>query len=87
VIGQRNGFYVEVDSENCDEFKGILMSPLKISFSLKRPKCKMNEVVEECYNTFNTDVEKIGSRDLIQEALAYNIFLTRIRWKLPKEVK
>lgn len=71
-------FYVEVDSEHREEFKG---------FGLKRPKCEMNEAAEECYKIFNTVVEKIGSRDLIQEALAYNIFLTRTGWKLSKEVK
>jgi hypothetical protein len=32
-------------------------------------------------------IKKIGSRDLIQEALAYNIYPTRTRWKLLKEVK
>jgi hypothetical protein len=32
-------------------------------------------------------VKKIGSRDLIQEALTYKIYPTRTRWKLPKEVK
>jgi hypothetical protein len=63
------------------------MSPLKISFGLKRPECDMNEATEKCYNILNTVVEKIGSEDLIQEALAYNIFPTRTGWKLSKEVK
>jgi hypothetical protein len=60
------------------------MSPLRISFGLKRPKCKLNEVAKECYEAFHTVVRKIGSQDLIQEALAYNIYLTRTRWKLPR---
>jgi hypothetical protein len=36
---------------------------------------------------FDTVVKKIRSRYLIQHALAYNIYPTRTRWKLPKEVK
>jgi hypothetical protein len=63
------------------------MSPLKISFGLKRPKCELNAIIDECYRAFNVVVKRIGSRDLIQEALAYNIYLTQARWKLPKEVK
>jgi hypothetical protein len=32
----------------------------------------MNEGAETCYNTFKTVVEKVGTQDLIQEALSYN---------------
>lgn len=54
-------FYAEVDSKNCEEFKGMLMSPLNNSFGLKSPKCEMNEDAEECYKAFNTVFKKIGS--------------------------
>jgi hypothetical protein len=80
-------FYAEVDSENREKFKGMLMSPLKVSFGLKRLKCEMNEATKECDKTLNMSIEKIGSRDLIQETLAYNIFPTRTGCKLSKEVK
>lgn len=63
------------------------MSPLEISIGLKRSKCDMNEDDEACYKAFNTVAKKIGSWDLIQGFLAYNIFLTHIGWKLPKQVK
>jgi hypothetical protein len=80
-------FYSKVDSEQREDFKGLLMSPLKVSFSMKQPKCEMNEAIDECYKAFNTIIKKIGSRDLVQEVLAYNIYPTRTGWKLPKEVK
>jgi hypothetical protein len=51
---------------------------LVISFGLKRHKCDMGEAAKSCYKAFNNVTEKIGSRDLIQEFLAYNIFPTRI---------
>jgi hypothetical protein len=47
----------------------------------------MNKAADECYEAFNTVIKKIGSRDLIQEALTYNIYPTRSGRKLPKEVK
>jgi hypothetical protein len=53
------------------------MSPLEVSFALNRPKCVMSEAADECYKGFNTVIRKIRSRDLVQEALACNIYLTR----------
>lgn len=37
-------FYTKVNSENCKDFKNMLMSPLNTRFSLKRLKCEMGEV-------------------------------------------
>jgi hypothetical protein len=51
-------FYAKVDFEQHEDFKGILMSHLKISFALKRPKCEMNEAADECYKAFNTVIKK-----------------------------
>jgi hypothetical protein len=83
----KDWFYDELDSEHHDDLKGMLMSPLDISFGLKRAKCDMDEATENCYKAFNTVAKKIGSWDLIQEFLAYKIFPTCTRWKLSKEVK
>jgi hypothetical protein len=47
----------------------------------------MSEATDECYKAFNTVIRKIGSWDLVQEMLAYNIYPTRTGWKLLKEVK
>jgi hypothetical protein len=56
------------------------MSPLKISFGLRRLKCDMCEAAEKCYKIFNTIAEKSSSRDLIQEALSYDIYPTCTGW-------
>lgn len=80
-------FYAEVDLEQREDFKGMVMSPLEISFALKRTKCEMSEATDTCLKTFGVVVKKTRSRDLIQEAFAYNIYPIRTRWKLPKEVK
>lgn len=83
----KGGLYAKVDSKQRDDFKGMLMSPLKVSFGLKRSKCELKEATDECYRAFNTIIKRIRSRYLIQEALAYNIYPTRTGWKLPKDVK
>jgi hypothetical protein len=67
--------------------KGMLMSPLEVSFSLKRPKCEMSEAADECFKASSVVIKKIGSRDCVQEALAFNIYPTQIGWKLLKEAK
>jgi hypothetical protein len=36
-------FYAKVDSEHHEDFKCMLMSPLRTSFDLKRPMCDMGE--------------------------------------------
>jgi hypothetical protein len=77
----------EVDSENHEDVKSMSLSPLRTSFSLKKPNCDMGEATEKCYKIFNTVAKRIGSWDLVQGALAYNIFPTQTGWKLPKEVK
>jgi hypothetical protein len=48
---------VEVDSEHREDFKSMLMSPLKVIIGLKRLKCDMNEAAEKCYKSFNTITE------------------------------
>jgi hypothetical protein len=80
-------FYTKVDSEQREDFKHTVMSPLEVSFNLKKPKCEMGEAAKNIYKAFNVVAVKIGSRDLIQEFLTYNIFPTRTGWKLPKVVK
>jgi hypothetical protein len=80
-------FYAKIGSEQCEDFKGILMNPLEVSFALNRPKCEMNEAADECYKAFNIVIRNIGSQNLIQESPAFNIYPTRTGWKLLKEVK
>lgn len=59
-------FYDEVDAGQQEDFKDMVMSPLEISFGLKRQKRDMGKADENCYKAFNAVVEKIRSRYLIQ---------------------
>lgn len=52
-------YYAKVYSEQREDFNGILMSPLEISFALKRPMCEMNEAADECYKAFNSIIKRL----------------------------
>jgi hypothetical protein len=54
-------FYADVDSEQREDFKGMPMIPLKISFSLKRSKCDQSKVAKECYKAFDTVIKRTRS--------------------------
>jgi hypothetical protein len=77
ATGQKNGFMSKLTLSNVRILRVLLMSPLEVSFALNRPKCVMSEAADECYKAFNTIIRKIGSWDLVQEALAYNIYPNR----------
>lgn len=65
----------------------MVMSPLKISFDLKRPNSRMDGDVKQTYGAFNIVVGQIGTQDLIQDFLAYKVFHTQTGWKLLKVPK
>lgn len=54
-------FYVKVDTKKRDEFKGIVTSPLKVSFGYKRPLCNVGGTIKMTYITFNTMADRIGT--------------------------
>jgi hypothetical protein len=59
-VGQ-GWFYVKADTKKRDEFKDIVMSPLKVSFGYKRPLCNMRVAAQMAYITFNTVANKTGT--------------------------
>lgn len=40
-------FYIQTDVGNWDEFKDIVIRPLKVSFALKRSICRMDGVLKQ----------------------------------------
>jgi hypothetical protein len=65
----------------------MVMSPLKVSFSLKRPNHRMSGAIQDANKDYNVVVERIGTWDLIEEFLAYNVFHAQTRWKVSKASK
>src|SRR6187455_2379622 len=75
-------FYVKVDEDK----EKLVQSPLELTFGETRPRCRMK--VEgptwAALGEFKIIAEHIGTRDLVQEFLAFKIFPTMKEWAMPK---
>jgi hypothetical protein len=79
-------FYVKADEKKREKLKTLVLSPLSLSFGLTRPMCCMTSgsPCQEAMAEFRVVAEQIGTRDLVQEYLAYKVFPTLSEWKMPK---
>jgi hypothetical protein len=79
-------FYVKVDEKKREKLKTPVLSPLSLSFDLTRPLCRMTSgsPCQESVAEFRVVAEQIGTRDLVQEYLAYKVFPTLSEWNMPK---
>jgi hypothetical protein len=75
-------FYVKVD----DDKEKLVQSPLELIFGETRPQCRMTPEgpTETALAEFRIVVEHIGTRDLVQEFLAFKVFPTMKEWAMPK---
>jgi hypothetical protein len=75
-------FYVKVDKDK----EKLVQSPLELTFGETRPRCRM-EVEGPTWaalGEFKIIAEHIGTRDLVQEFLAFRVFPTMKEWSMPK---
>jgi hypothetical protein len=66
-------FYVKNDLKIREDIKGIIMRPVWQRFGLRRPKVEMDETAEECQRAFGAVCSFIGTRDLMQEHIAFRV--------------
>jgi hypothetical protein len=78
-------FYVKNDLKTRENIKDIIMRPIWQCFGLRRPKVEMNEAAEECQRAFSVVCSFIGTRDLVQEHIAFRIWPLVEKWEMPKE--
>jgi hypothetical protein len=78
-------FYVKNDLKTREDIKGIIMRPIWQRFSLRRPKVEMDEAAEECQRAFGAVCSFIGTRDLMQEHIAFRVWPLADNWEMPKE--
>jgi hypothetical protein len=78
-------FYVKNDLKAREDIKEIIMCPIWSRFGLRRPKVEIDEAAEACQKAFGTVCFFIGTRDLIQEHIAYRIWPLLDSWEMPKE--
>jgi hypothetical protein len=78
-------FYVKNDLKAREDIKDIIMRPIWQRFGLRKPKVEMDEATEECQRAFGIVCSFIGTRDLVQEHVAYRIWPLVANWEMPKE--
>jgi hypothetical protein len=78
-------FYVKNDLKAREDIKEIIMRPIWSRFGLRKPKVEIDEVAEACQRAFSRVCTFIGTRDLVQEHVAYRIWPLVDKWEMPKE--
>jgi hypothetical protein len=75
-------FYVKVDEKK----EELVQSPLELIFGETRPQCNMKpeSPCQIALGKFRVVAEHIGTRDLVQEFLAFRVFPTLKEWDMPK---
>jgi hypothetical protein len=77
--------YVKNDLKAREDIKEIIQRPIWSRFSLRRPKVTIESDVEACQKAFINVCAFIGTRDLIQEHIAFRVWPLVESWEMPKE--
>jgi hypothetical protein len=78
-------FYVKNDLTAREDIKEVIMRPIWSRFGLRRRKVEIDDVAEACQKAFSTVCSFIGTRDLIQEHIAFRVWPLVESWEMPKE--
>jgi hypothetical protein len=78
-------FYVKNDLNAREDIKEIIMCPIWSRFGLRSPKVKIDDAAKACQKAFSTVCSVIGTRDLIQEHIAFRVWPLVESWEMPKE--
>jgi hypothetical protein len=68
-----------------EAIKEIIMRPIWQRFGLRKPKVEIDEAAEGCRRAFVIVCSFIGTRDLIQEHIAFRVWPLVEKWEMPKE--
>jgi hypothetical protein len=76
---------VKVDLSEREDIKGVIQRPIWSRFGIRSPVIALGNNVQACQAAFNTVCTYIGTRDLVQEHIAYRVWLLAHGWEMPKE--
>jgi hypothetical protein len=68
-----------------EDIKEVIMHPIWSRFGLRKPKVEIDDAAEACQKAFDTICFFIGTRDLIQEHIAFRVWPLVESWEMPKE--
>jgi hypothetical protein len=78
-------FYVKNDLIEREDIKEIIQRPIWSCFGLRRPKVVIDQNDEACQKAFSKVCTFIGTRDIVQEHIAYRVWPLMENWDMPKE--
>jgi hypothetical protein len=78
-------FYVKNDLVEREDIKGIIQRPIQSHFGIRRPSLALGIEIQACEAAYNTVCTYIGTRDLVQEHIAYRVWPLSSGWEMPKE--
>jgi hypothetical protein len=78
-------FYVKNDLIKSEDIKEIIHRPIWSRFGLRRPKITIESDVEACQKAFSNVCAFIGTRDIVQEHIAYRVWPLVENWDMLKE--
>jgi hypothetical protein len=68
-----------------EDIKEVIMRRIWSRFGLRKPKVEIDDAAEACQKAFGTVCFFIGTRDLIQEHIAFRVWPLVESWEMPKE--
>jgi hypothetical protein len=77
--------YVKNDWKAREDIKEVIMRPIWSCFGLRRPKVEIDDAAKACQKVFGTVCFFIGTRDLIQEHIAFRVWPLVENWEMSKE--
>jgi hypothetical protein len=78
-------FYVKDDLVEREDIKGIIQRPIWSCFGIRRLSLALGNDVEACQAAHNTVCTYIGTKDLVQEHIAYRVWPLSSGWEMPTE--
>jgi hypothetical protein len=78
-------FYMKNDLVAREDIKGIIQCPIWSRFSIRRPSTALGNNIQACQVAFSTICTYIGTRDLVQEHIAYRVWPLSSGWEMSKE--
>jgi hypothetical protein len=78
-------FYIMNNLVEREDIKGIIQRPICSRFGIRRPTTALGNKIEACQKAFHSVCTFIGTRDLVQEHIAYRVWPLVSDFEMPKE--
>jgi hypothetical protein len=78
-------FYLKNDLVEREDIEGIIEHPIWSHFGIRIPSLALGNEIQACQAAYNTVCTYIGTRDLVQEHIAYRVWPLSSGWEMPKE--